>query len=635
MSVSWKLVGDRDVVEFTVTSTKTTGYVSFGFSTSGSMKGMEVYTFLPEENVLQAMTSYDFVKPEVRDQVTPESTRVDESGSTFTFRRSKCSLYDSKFDFPEHVIYFIFSSGFTTAEGEITYHGTNRGTKTAFIYSGPDTFERPDVSDDKIEKIRSASRVVPSDPDEHNSFQCTWINTPEAASFKPGSERCPDFEDPSTCEMPETRTWNAVEHYLSQNGRLVHHMILNACPAKMTYYWDSLHVHPEYSFLIDEGVTFNENQPFECSQAMPPCQTQVGIWAVGNEGMRFFNGEGISSDAMTFVLQIHYYNPQAEPNLVDSSGFDLFLDESVVTHQSMAFFGGPIENIAIPANTDDYLMRTVSAPAWSKYFFSKPHYLTSVMTHSHNFGKSHSLRILKQDGTLISVLDQYYDYNHQLFRKLEPRVVVEPGDILEFDCVFKNERDTVVYGGEGTDDEMCFGLLTFMPVDGINDVGRVGDVAGFFGQQTWSDPKRHTRWIRNDEGQYHPMFWWWPYVLQNETFEELMDHYKEAEDLGIQYVQMDMSMHVPNFASDPSEIAGTEAGDRAIAYAKQHVEAFNARFGNGTVTMDDFVVTWPEDLLQPVSQCERVRSRETDNEASSTSQIAGVTTLLLAVLALF
>jgi hypothetical protein len=65
------------------------------------------------------------------------------------------------------------------------------------------------------------------------------------------------------------------------------------------------------------------SQPFNCIKDMPNCEFVFG-WAVGGLPMNFPTDVGVPMGGKratnSFVLQIHYHNPNQEPQHIDSSG---------------------------------------------------------------------------------------------------------------------------------------------------------------------------------------------------------------------------------------------------------------------------------------------------------------------------
>ncbi|KAK7475432.1 hypothetical protein BaRGS_00033313, partial [Batillaria attramentaria] len=61
--------------------------------------------------------------------------------------------------------------------------------------------------------------------------------------------------------------------------------------------------------------------------------------------------------------------------------------------------------------------------------------------------------------------DQTYDYDSPVAHRLDPPVALHPGDEIRTTCTFNrpSSGQPVCYG-DGTSDEMCFGFLTYFPL---------------------------------------------------------------------------------------------------------------------------------------------------------------------------
>lgn len=201
-------------------------------------------------------------------------------------------------------------------------------------------------------------------------------------------------------------------------------------------------------------------------------------WAPGMDGHVFPAGTGIPvKPGSAFVVQLHYYNKDAPGESDAGSTLDFMVAKSVerpafhmpVTNDDW-IAGEQTGTMVIPAGQMatvrtaedlggmlDYVSFVTGIPRDSVRGLE----VHSVNLHMHGIGHSGNVTLERANGekeTLLSI--PRWDLGWQRdFTFTQPKVFGRDeleGTRLAVECTFKNPRAFTVYGGFGSDDEMCF-----------------------------------------------------------------------------------------------------------------------------------------------------------------------------------
>jgi hypothetical protein len=88
----------------------------------------------------------------------------------------------------------------------------------------------------------------------------------------------------------------------------------------------------------------------------------------------------------------------------------------------------------------------------------------SLNPHMHQLGKHMKVTLRGENGDRV-LLDQAYDFTHQLLHPIEP-VQVEAGDRVNIECTYLNDTPRDVTWGDSSLDEMCFVGVGLYPAFG-------------------------------------------------------------------------------------------------------------------------------------------------------------------------
>ena len=203
-------------------------------------------------------------------------------------------------------------------------------------------------------------------------------------------------------------------------------------------------------------------------------------WAPGMDGYSFPKGTGIPMErGSAIIAQMHYYSAYAAGESDADSVMD-FQIEDVVDHPSfyqplthMPWLIGkengsmvipPLGDATFTKRTD--LQKVISRAHEilgvkdSEILFLTLH---SANIHMHALGASGRVSLIDQHGhkqTLLHI--PRWDLDWQRDFTFQQEIAIANGDFdkyfLEVECTFANPKTETVYGGFGSDDEMCFNI---------------------------------------------------------------------------------------------------------------------------------------------------------------------------------
>jgi len=274
------------------------------------------------------------------------------------------------------------------------------------------------------------------------------------------------------------------------NTKIVHHIVLFAARPEVTDMFKELEAEEEgigYQCfggavpdrLGDDNTrrSFEKKYP-EGVKKLSQNNYWLAHWAPGMDGYHFPENTGVPvKKGSALILQVHYYSAFAPGKKDPGSQLSFTLADSVEKpaihfpltrndwlyskkNQSMVIKPGqqktysvnvPLKNIAnYTAWITETKMENVNAVE-----------IHSANVHMHSFGASGRTAVVYNNGdkeTLLSIPRWDIDWQRD-FTLAEPKHFDKnqfKQIQLSVDCRFKNHSDEIVYGGYGSDDEMCF-----------------------------------------------------------------------------------------------------------------------------------------------------------------------------------
>lgn len=249
------------------------------------------------------------------------------------------------------------------------------------------------------------------------------------------------------------------------NGAIVHHVIaFLATPDQVAQYaaLDEAEPGPGYTCFGGTGG---------------PSRTWLGGWAPGGAGSDLPPGLGLEVEpGSQVILQVHYNTTSSDPE-PDLTSIEFKIEESVDKVARVMPFANPAwlagQGMLIPAGDGDVAheyQRDITA------LLGGPQQVWAGALHMHTRGASGRLSIERPGGASDCVLQiDAWDFHWQGSYGLVEPMVLSEGDELRLECHFDNSaaNQPVVDGvpgephdihwGEGTDDEMCLGIMLVAP----------------------------------------------------------------------------------------------------------------------------------------------------------------------------
>jgi len=318
-------------------------------------------------------------------------------------------IYDA-----EAVVSGIMAFGVDKNRAHLHYHKMNRKF-TQFVFDEQILAEQPSLSPSSlmVHTITSPITVVPHD--STGAEICSYhILPPEMA----GSKK----------HVVGLKFENSVKDAL--NAGLTHHTILYGCKN-----------------LIQGAV---DGALIDCSTMWSQCGDD---WL--DPGMIMRSHEGIpvgKNYVVATVLLRHYYNPKLLPNIPDQNQWTISYTPELRPYEPM-IINLQTTYINIPAKASQAVV--------SVYM---PHEcidrvgnitIEAVRHHMHDYGVSARLRHIRGNQELAPI-DVMASYKRGLSEGWIPaNRQIRRGDMLIYECVYDNPRDTNIVWGERREDEMC------------------------------------------------------------------------------------------------------------------------------------------------------------------------------------
>jgi hypothetical protein len=254
------------------------------------------------------------------------------------------------------------------------------------------------------------------------------------------------------------------------NKTSVHHVIaFIASPAQVAIYegLDAAEEGPGYTCYGGPGGPQDGGTGF------------MGAWAPGTPPSDLPAGTGIRMEpGSKLIVQVHY-NTVSWDGEPDRTAIDVKVDPTVEHESQWAFFANPAwiyaGNMPIAAGDADATHSFAFDP--TDYLYQgRSFYIHQAALHMHTRGTEATLDIVRGDGADSCLLDiPRWDFNWQYPYRFQEAALLNPGDQLRITCHWDNSRPNSVGGraepprdlnwGEGTNDEMCLGMVYVTALD--------------------------------------------------------------------------------------------------------------------------------------------------------------------------
>ncbi|XP_071335319.1 DBH-like monooxygenase protein 2 homolog [Trachinotus anak] len=408
----------------------TTGWIGFGMSPNGGMKGsdMVIGGFGPSGAYFSDRHATGNTMPLVDEQQSYTLLSLTESdGQTLmTFQRSIQACDDKDFHITAQPIKLIYAYGTTD---EISYHSSLRGTMEVNLLNF-----RPRTSISNPNYLSATVNNI-TIPAIHTYYHCKVMKFSK-------------LETKHHIYQIEP----VIEHH-----DIVHHMLLYSCPSFVTTPYD------KPCFMGSEGDA---------------CFGVVAAWAVGGGVFEFPENAGIpvggGDSDIYYRLEIHYNNPNLESGRTDSSGLRLHYTSQLRQHDV-----GILTTGVVPFNHIKYNIPP-KAPQFHTYGVCNTSLISqvnpvpdlqmfAVLLHTHLAGRKVRVGHYR-NGKQIDFLglNENYDFEMQRIVSSGNIKTIKQGDEIVVECTYNTANRTgVTKMGLGTTDEMCLAFLFYYPAINI------------------------------------------------------------------------------------------------------------------------------------------------------------------------
>lgn len=293
---------------------------------------------------------------------------------------------------------------------------------------------------------------------------------PPAQYFQPGeTQRAVEYRVNVTLAAQETNYWNIPLalpldetyhivgfHVILDKAPYVHHYLVYSCPNPIS---------PSASVSGPTAYTM----PRECNE-----ENLLWGWAPGSIFYASPTNAGFLAGANTtrksLILQLHYTNPQALANVVDTSGFGMYYTPTLRQYNMGVMWTGSVTNLYPIApgrqNHYDTWACVVSAPAGVTLN------VLAYQTHAHLLGNriwSDKVQVVNNVRTKVGELgrDDNWRFDDQYVASFPSPKALQNGDMVYTTCVYNSTgRAFITTGGPQTNNEMCINFLYFFPSTG-------------------------------------------------------------------------------------------------------------------------------------------------------------------------
>ncbi|KAL7388098.1 hypothetical protein ABVT39_006959 [Epinephelus coioides] len=411
----------------------TTGWVSFGFSPNGGMKGSDIViggvgssgTYFSDRHA----TGNTMPVVDEQQNYTLLSLNETDGQTIMTVKRTIQACDDKDFHITTQAIKVIYAYGLTD---EIAYHAARRGTKELNLLN---FMPRTTITSLKYINATVDNITIPA---KNTYYHCKVMKFP-----------------PLHTKHHIYQIEPVIEH-----ADLVHHMLLYHCPPFVMEPYDK----PCYMGDIGDH-----------------CFRVVAAWGVGGGVFELPEYAGIpvggaDLNDQFFRLEIHYNNPNSDENRTDSSGLRLHYTAELRQNDVGILHTGVMISHRTPYNIPPGAAQFHTYGVCNTSLFSQlvnpvpDLHVFAVMLHTHLAGRK--VRVAHyRDGKQIDflALDENFNFEIQQGICLGAVKTIKPGDEIAVECTYSTiDRTKVTTMGLATTDEMCLAFLLYYPAIPIN-----------------------------------------------------------------------------------------------------------------------------------------------------------------------
>ncbi|KAJ9460003.1 MOXD1-like protein 1, partial [Diplonema papillatum] len=405
---------------------KVDGWLGFGLSSSGSMKGADIMvgrfdSANGDAFVLEDRYADDFVMPSLDAEQNVELLEGGSSGGytwwvgTRRLRRNCNSLErldDLDVQLFDSLQNMLFAGGRSHTFG---YHNI-RTTRVVNLFEEVAVAEPAGTQmfSANVTDLNGTDYTVPTD-------DTTYWCTPFSA--------------------PADKNYHMVKVSVTPDSELLHHLVVFACTRP----------HP--------GGSCKEMDRF--------CSALYYSWSPGMEDFYAPLEAGLpfgKDGTVYFALQAHFDNPSGTVGIVDRTSISFDYTDELREHDLGAMLiGGPIELLKIdPGHKAFFFDRMCPGECLAHLIPEGGITIVQTLEHMHSYGRSSGTEIIRNGKVIKDLTWKRYDFNHQ--RASVDKFQLMPGDSMRHWCTYDTMRaNETITGGLSTQTEMCFAFSLHYP----------------------------------------------------------------------------------------------------------------------------------------------------------------------------
>lgn len=447
-AIFWSIYDDR--IKFALTVRAEEGWVGFGISEAGGMRGadMALYQSSKPAEIVDAYVIADRSTPLVDDcqDWKLEGAPVNEGGWMIVeFSR----LLDTK-DGQDHAIKNDAEPNHAPArviaawgDGEtISYHGQNKARTSLRLYASQTE------EDDGLTEMEVLMNTLEQQSDGFIDVLEDDFEVPAITTYY--HNVCKTFEELNV-ELPEGQDMvtmiGGVPIITEETRQFVHHFL----------------VHSQKDCSGDDMSLFT--------------RSLIYAWAPGDEGWALPDDVGMSifdnANNQAVNIEIHYNNPSKISGKKDSSGFRLYFANEKRTHEAGMLEVGDPQLALNDEDIEDGLTKySFTCPGACSAFYlggkkersggesSQGVTIISEFLHMHQTGVRMTNEVYRDEEVFHTATSDVYDFDQQgNFEVPQDSYQVMPGDSFRTTCYYNDGTRF----GLGSKQEMCIAFMMYYP----------------------------------------------------------------------------------------------------------------------------------------------------------------------------
>jgi len=444
-AVHWRIAGRRLHLAYAVvapSSSATAGWAAFGLSLAGGTTGADVLAYDASTNKITDMYSTDGRPARDRSQDWTFVRATVDSGYLVVEVTRRLSTGDSQdlalrddSDATSPPTRIFVAAG----EGDVV-----SGLPSAAVAYGAVRFHG-DGDDESTFKAEMAAE----------STGYLWLGAEETEVGEGDADYqhfCFSYEDLVDLGLTENTNYHIIgfqPEIDSDAAAYVHHFVLYRSSSADVDYCG-------YGGFEQAAYVWG---PGMAAQPLPP---EAGLLLGSSKGTR------------SFMLEIHYSNPDNDQGVADSSGVRLYYTNTLRPHNVGMFQTGDptvaLEGRPVGSTEGGVARYDFACPSGcTKRYFNGPVTVFSEVLHMHATGVYMAHEQVRSFGRIVrSSVMEYYDYN-QAGGYAAPDVpfAVQPGDAFATSCYYAPDDGTdgtnATVFGYGRYDEMCVVFMMYYP----------------------------------------------------------------------------------------------------------------------------------------------------------------------------